>query len=142
MVLNFDDSGSRRAVEMCYRTRRTLVNPIIDWTDDEVWEFLNKIAKAPHCKLYDEGFKRLGCIGCPLAGGESMKKEFKRWPAYERAYKRAIAKMIENHPGKITLADGGNVGGWLRRANSSRNGSTGVPSVAEMAQIIWDWWID
>lgn len=117
VVLNFDDSESRRSVEMCYRTRRTLVNPIIDWTDDEVWEFLNEIAKVPHCSLYDEGFKRLGCIGCPLAGAKSMKKEFERWPAYERAYIRAIEKMIENHPGKIRMADGENVGGGVVQAS-------------------------
>lgn len=117
MVLNFDDSESRRSVEMCYRTRRTLVNPIIDWTDDEVWEFLNDIAKVPHCSLYDEGYKRIGCIGCPLAGGKSMRKEFERWPAYKRAYIRAMEKMIENHPGKIRMADGENVGGVVQASD-------------------------
>lgn len=110
-MLNLDNSEERRAVEMCYRTRKTLVNPIIDWTDDEVWYFLNNIAKVPHCSLYDEGFKRLGCIGCPLTGGKNMKREFERWPTYERAYKRAIEKMIENHPGQIQKANGENVGG-------------------------------
>lgn len=117
MVLNLDNAEERRAVEMCYRTRRTLVNPIINWTDDEVWEFLNEIAKVPHCSLYDEGFKRLGCIGCPLAGGKTMKEEFERWPAYKRAYIRAFEKMIENHPGKIRMADGENVGGVVQASD-------------------------
>lgn len=111
VVLNMDNDSERRAVEMCYRTRKTLVNPIIDWTDNEVWEFLNDVAKVPHCTLYDEGFTRLGCIGCPLAGGEKMRREFERYPAYERAYKRAIKKMIENHPNEITMANGEKVGG-------------------------------
>lgn len=96
VVLNLDNAEERRAVEMCYRTRRTLVNPIIDWTDDEVWEFLNEVVKVPHCSLYDEGFKRLGCIGCPMSGGKTAKQAFKRWPTYERAYKRAFAKMLNN----------------------------------------------
>ena len=67
VVLNFDDDSARRGVEMCYRTRRTLINPIIDWTDSDVWEFLNDVVKVPHCCLYDEGYKRIGCIGCPTA---------------------------------------------------------------------------
>lgn len=94
-ILNLDNSDARRAVEMCYRTRKTLVNPIIDWTDNEVWEFLNEVAKVPHCKLYDEGFARMGCIGCPLATPKQMKAEFKRFPAYKRAYARAFQKMLD-----------------------------------------------
>ncbi len=94
-MLNFDDDKARRGVELCYRTRKTLVNPIIDWTDDEVWEFLNDIVKVKHCSLYDEGFKRLGCIGCPMSGPEKMKKEFEKYPAYKRAYLRSFEKMLE-----------------------------------------------
>ena len=86
VVLNLDHSESRRSVEICYRTNKTLVNPIIDWTEAEVWEVLNDIAKVPHCRLYDEGFKRLGCIGCPLQGGPGMKRDFERWPKYKENY--------------------------------------------------------
>ena len=80
---------------MCYRTSKTLVNPIIDWTDDEVWEFLNDIAKVPHCCLYDEGFKRIGCIGCPMSGRKGMLRDFKRWSKYKKAYLRAFDKMLK-----------------------------------------------
>lgn len=65
VVLNLDNADSRDAMEMCYRTRKTLINPIVDWDDDEVWEFIHKY-NIPYCKLYDEGYKRLGCIGCPM----------------------------------------------------------------------------
>lgn len=101
MVLNFDDDSARRGVEMCYRTQKTLINPIIDWEDDDVWEFLNNIAKVPHCCLYDEGRTRLGCIGCPMKGGEGMKADFERFPTYRRAYIRAFDKMLKNNKGKI-----------------------------------------
>lgn len=94
VVLNFDDDSARRGVEMCYRTRKTLINPIIDWTDSDVWEFLNDVVKVPHCCLYDEGFKRIGCIGCPMARGEKQTEELNRWPAYRRAYIRAFEKML------------------------------------------------
>lgn len=106
MVLNLDNSETRRGVEMCYRTRKTLVNPIIDWDESEVWEFLNDIAKVPHCCLYDEGFKRLGCIGCPLAGGKNMKRDFERYPQYKKLYIHAMERMVKNHPGQIRVATG------------------------------------
>lgn len=98
IIMNEDNDSARRMVEMCYRTRKTLVNPIIDWTEEDVWEFLNDVVKAPHCSLYDEGFKRIGCIGCPLSGGKNMRKEFERWPKYENLYKLSIGRMIDRYP--------------------------------------------
>lgn len=103
LIMNDDNSESRRMVEQCYRTRKTIVNPIVDWTDEDVWSFLNDIVKVPHCSLYDEGFKRLGCIGCPLAGGKAMAKEFERWPKYKNLYILAFDKMLKNHPDKIKI---------------------------------------
>ena len=96
MVLNTDNSDSRRAVEFCYRTWKTLINPIIDWDDAEVWEYLNEWVKVPHCSLYDEGFKRIGCIGCPMGGREQMLREFERWPKYKEAYIRACERCCEH----------------------------------------------
>lgn len=105
VVLNDDNDESRRAVEHCYRTHKTMVNPIVDWTDEDVWEFLNSVAQVPHCCLYDEGFKRLGCIGCPLSGRKNMERDFARWPKYKELYIRAFQKMIDNHPGQIKILD-------------------------------------
>ena len=67
IILNDDNDENRRMVEHCYRTSKVLVNPIVDWTDEDVWEVLNHVAKVPHCCLYDEGYTRIGCIGCPMA---------------------------------------------------------------------------
>ena len=92
LILNDDNAESRRAVEFCYRTHKTLVNPIVDWDDDDVWEFLNT-NNIPHCCLYDEGFKRLGCIGCPLGG--KQKQELQRWPKYREMYIRSFEKMLK-----------------------------------------------
>jgi phosphoadenosine phosphosulfate reductase len=96
VVLNTDNDDSRRAVEFCYRTWKTLVNPIIDWDDAEVWEYLNEWINVPHCSLYDEGFKRIGCIGCPMGGRTQMLKEFARWPKYKQAYIRACERSCEH----------------------------------------------
>ena len=101
-----DNDTSRQMVEQCYTKRKTTINPIVDWEDDDVWEFLNDVAKVPHCCLYDEGFTRLGCIGCPLQGREGMLCDFERWPGYKNLYIKAFDRMIKNHPGEITVASG------------------------------------
>lgn len=93
VVLNDDNDISRRMVEQCYRTHKTLVNPIVDWTDEQVWHFLRNIAKVESCSLYAEGFKRLGCIGCPMASN-TRHLEFQRWPKYKEMYLRAFSRML------------------------------------------------
>ena len=104
VIMNDDNDANRRTVEQCYRTRKTMVNPIVDWTDDDVWNFLNGNG-IEHCSLYDEGFKRLGCIGCPLSGSKNMLRDFERWPKYKQMYINAFQKMIDNHPGQIKILD-------------------------------------
>ena len=92
-MLNDDNNEERRLAEYCIRTGKALLNPIIDWEDEDVWEFLNGNG-IRHCSLYDEGFKRLGCIGCPMGGGKKQRKEFERWPGFERLYRIAFERTI------------------------------------------------
>ena len=94
IVLNTDNDESRRLVEHCYRTTSTMVNPIVDWTDDDVWAFLGHYG----CKsnpLYQCGNKRIGCIGCPMQGGNGMKKDLIGYPKYRDNYLRAFKRMLE-----------------------------------------------
>lgn len=105
IVLNMDDDPSRRLVEQCYRTTSTMVNPIIDWSEDDVWDFL----KAYGCKsnpLYECGLKRVGCIGCPMAG-KNRYAEFERWPKYRALYVMAFDRMLEarRRAGKTSRLD-------------------------------------
>ena len=95
VVLNDDNDEARRSVEACFRTRKTLVNPIIDWEDEEVWEFIHKY-NVKYCELYDKGEKRLGCIGCPMGGRKGMERDFARYPKYREQYIRCFDKIIEN----------------------------------------------
>lgn len=95
VILNDDNDEARRTVEVCYRTRKTLVNPIIDWSDEDVWEFIHKY-NVPYCELYDKGFKRLGCIGCPMGGKKNMEREFEMYPKYKDMYIRSMDIMAKN----------------------------------------------
>ena len=115
LIMNDDNDENRRLVEHCYRTQKILLNPIVDWTDDEVWEFLNEIVKVPHCCLYDEGYTRVGCIGCPFAGTMKQKVGFARYPKFRALYVHAFDRMIEKR--KVdglptTWTDGEDVMRW------------------------------
>lgn len=96
IVMNDDNDPARRMVEHCYRTQKTMLNPIVDWTDEDVWEYLNKIAKVPHCKLYDEGKRRLGCIGCPMQGPAEQRANLEEYPKYKAMYMAAFDRMLKN----------------------------------------------
>ena len=123
-----DNDVGRKMVEQCYQKNRTTINPIVDWTDEDVWEFLNEVAKVPHCSLYDEGYTRLGCIGCPLQGREGMLRDFERYPKYKALYIKAFDRMIANHPGEIKVATGEmveNTSGGVQQY--TQDGSLGMP---------------
>ncbi len=86
--------NSRKLVEPCLKdSSKTYINPIIDWSENDVWTFLRN-NKIPYCSLYDEGFKRLGCILCPMADRQRI-KEMQRWPKITLLFKRAFDEMYE-----------------------------------------------
>lgn len=74
---------------------KILVSPIIYWTERDVWEFLN-INNIPHCKLYDEGYYRIGCILCPMSNYKSKIRDIKRYPHAKRNWIKTIQWMIDN----------------------------------------------
>jgi phosphoadenosine phosphosulfate reductase len=94
VVLNYDDNPDRRFSEYCMRTGKAMLNPIIDWDEEDVWQFLNE-NNIPHCCLYDEGFARLGCIVCPMGRRRRMEKEFERWPKYKALYLKTFSRLLE-----------------------------------------------
>lgn len=99
LILNDDNDDNRRFVEYCYRTRKTLVNPIVDWTDEDVWEFLSYYGCDSN-PLYQCGFKRVGCIGCPMAGKHRY-FQFERYPKYRDLYIKAFERMLKAREEKV-----------------------------------------
>jgi phosphoadenosine phosphosulfate reductase len=94
---NTDNGEAREMVENCYRHARVTVNPIINWTDSDVWEFIRKY-NVPYCELYDRGYTRLGCIGCPM--NTHAHEELEAYPKFKQAYLRAFQRMIDNRKAK------------------------------------------
>jgi phosphoadenosine phosphosulfate reductase len=101
--VRWDESGPRRnrkMIETCFQdTSKTYVNPIIDWSDGDVWEFI-KSRNLQYCSLYDEGFTRIGCVMCPKASLYNRRKEAERWPGMARSWERAFLKLYENKKGR------------------------------------------
>lgn len=88
-----DNEPKRRLFENCQLKARRVVNPIVDWTDDEIWEYA-KAEKLNMNSLYECGFKRVGCVGCPMAG-KSRHMEFQFFPKYRDLYIAAFDRMLE-----------------------------------------------
>lgn len=87
--------ANRKLVETCVRHRdKSYLHPIIDWSDAEVWEYIHRY-RVPYCSLYDEGFRRLGCVMCPYQGSQGMMRDAMRWPIIAHDYELAFQRMID-----------------------------------------------
>lgn len=74
----------------CIRGKESLlISPIINWSDDDVWTFLNALDIA-HCELYDQGFHRIGCICCPMSPAKQKRRDIERYPHVKRGWIKAI----------------------------------------------------
>lgn len=92
VILNNDNDDLRRLTETCAAKNKRVVNPIIDWSDSDVWDLLRDRQTACN-PLYCE-FGRVGCVGCPMAGRKGREREFFRWPTYRRSYIAAFDRML------------------------------------------------
>jgi len=123
-----EESAARRdrwqEVKVHFRTGAPCILPILLWASDEIWQFIRSRG-LPYCSLYDEGFHRLGCVGCPMGSKKGRLKEFDRWPRYERLWKRSFQRI------------------WERKAGTEqRDGREWFGSAKfDTWEQLWDWWM-
>lgn len=91
-----------------------LYAPIIKYTNADVWNFIRN-NEIEYSSLYDNGFKRIGCIFCPLASRKIKQHERLLFPRFEYAYKKSIQFLIDNY-------------GYMQRYTNS-------------SDEIFNWWI-
>ena len=116
-----EDGGSLEELfAPCKLKAKHIVNPIVDWTTSQVWDFLRD-SKVPVNPLYEFGFDRVGCVGCPLAGKKRY-REFNYWPAYEKLYIQTFDRMLEERRRRGKMR-----GNWMM-------GGTG--------QDVFRWWME
>lgn len=92
-MLITDNDDTRKLYESCHMKAKTVVNPIIDWKDTDIWDFIHT-EKIPVCSLYGCGYQRLGCLGCPLARRTQREREMHEYPKFKQAYVHAFDRMI------------------------------------------------
>ena len=102
-----------------------MCNPIYKWTDKDVWQFIDDRGME-HNPLYDKGFCRVGCIGCPLAGYKTQREELEMYPKYKLNYIRAFDRMLE------------------RRRQAGKDDITGREGlhVWTDGEAVYRWWIN
>lgn len=116
--IRWDESAPRKQrkfVELCATKRKYTVNPLLDWTEEDIWAYI-KGNNLPYCSLYDEGFKRIGCVLCPLSSKKARAREFERYPKIVYLWRRSCDMIIESR---------------IKR---------GVNSKFKTGQELWDWW--
>ena len=88
--VNITNATGERIIGCISGKESILISPIIHWTERDVWEFLNRVCRVPHCSLYDEGHRRIGCICCPMSNHRSKYQDIQRWPHVKRNWIKAI----------------------------------------------------
>ena len=116
IILNNDNDEKRMLFETCRPKAKRICNPIVDWTDNDIWDYIRE-ENLPVNELYSCGFSRVGCIGCPMAGKHRY-REFQYWPKYKNMYIAAFGRMLE-----------------ARKA-------AGKETAWESAQEVFRWWME
>ena len=112
----YDEVFDCKFISDAKKNKDLICNPIYYWTDDDVWNFI-KDRKIKVNPLYELGFERVGCIGCPLAKRKEREKEFLLFPKYKLNYIRAFDRM-------------------------DKSGYTKEPLINPSAQDVFDWWME
>ncbi len=79
---------------------QTTYKVIFCWPEWAVWEFIED-HRLPYPSLYDDGFRRVGCVVCPYILGISpgavhqRDRNMIRWPNIWKAYQRAVLHWWE-----------------------------------------------
>ena len=87
--INITNATEERTLGCISGKESLLISPLLYWTEDDVWTFLNTLG-VPHCSLYDEGWHRIGCINCPMTSPKQKARENKRWLHVKRNWIKAI----------------------------------------------------
>jgi len=110
-IFTDDNDENKRIIYHCMQKSALIMNPIIEWHENDVWDFLRYYGCESN-PLYKCGCKRIGCIGCPMQTVKQRLEEFKKYPKYKELYIRAFDKMLKNPDKKFDWQSGEEVFDW------------------------------
>lgn len=102
--LNIDEfTRQTEAQAECHQGRgeKITINPILEWSKEDVWEYLNNVARVPHCALYDRGRNRVGCLFCPMKGKKEIIRDAKEYPHQFKRLQTVIERITEREGAKF-----------------------------------------
>jgi phosphoadenylyl-sulfate reductase (thioredoxin) len=80
--LRRDQSTTRSDVQPVELDRRhpglVKLNPLASWTEAEVWEYIRR-HDVPYNRLYDQGYRSIGCAPCTRACAPGEDARAGRW---------------------------------------------------------------
>nr|DAG27051.1 MAG TPA: phosphoadenosine-phosphosulfate reductase [Caudoviricetes sp.]DAG51723.1 MAG TPA: phosphoadenosine-phosphosulfate reductase [Bacteriophage sp.] len=94
IILMGDNDEKRQLFETCNLKGKMTVNPIVDWSNADVWSYIHSEV-LPTNPLYQCGFERVGCVGCPLGGYKHQCRDFAKYPKFKEAYIRTFQRMLD-----------------------------------------------
>ena len=99
-----DDAWDCILIKQMKKQGDAIVNPIYHWTTEDIWKYAEQegIKLNP---LYECGYERVGCIGCPLATYKGRIKEFSDYPKYKELYIKAFDRMLIERKNKDLKAE-------------------------------------
>lgn len=100
------------------RDRARLYYPLLDFTSDDVAEFIAERGVKCHPLYYDENGnfhseRRLGCMGCPLVTPKRRIEEFKEHAGMVKLYVHAAQRFFDAHPQSKMRAYIDNAAEWF-----------------------------
>lgn len=116
LAFNIDQWSRNREqqIECLGGKDKITVSPIHKWTNADIWNFIRGNG-IEYCKLYDEGFHRIGCMFCPMENTHTKALERQRYPKVEATIKKSIQHLIDTN-------------GYMNNHTTS-------------ADDIFDWWV-
>lgn len=125
-VSAFDTRKPPRRQESAARRTRQLrevrfgdefLNPLLYWSEKDIWQYIRN-HNLPYCHLYDEGFRRLGCVLCPYQSKAERELHLQRYPEIAAKFKETFDWIVAER---------------RRRGKPFKNFETG--------EDLWHWWI-
>lgn len=115
---------------------KMILAPLLEWPSDLIWLWIH-MRKLPYCSLYDNGWTRIGCVGCPMISGWKRQKQFEQYPRIYARWRKASDLVFER------IKKRKDSGQYRSRLPSLLQSSTAAGPRAEWtdANSFWNWWM-